>query len=109
VCEVLFLCSRFGFGGVCAGGCDPVVDECEEPLKAVGGQRAGRDFRSQAGYVRFAVQARMARACSPAASRVRYCWRLYGGVRHIVLTRTSRAGGPPCCSYGMWTRSLTVD
>ena len=54
--EVLFLGSRFGFGGVCADVCDPVADECQEPLEAVGGQLAERDFRPQAGQVRFTVE-----------------------------------------------------
>jgi hypothetical protein len=46
--EVLCLSSRFGFGGVGADVCNPVVDECEEAVEAVGGQLAERDFRPQA-------------------------------------------------------------
>ncbi|MGB6579293.1 MAG: hypothetical protein WBF34_15390 [Streptosporangiaceae bacterium] len=56
--EVLFLGGRFGVGGVCADVCDPVADECEEPVEAVGGQLAERDFRPQAGQVRLAVKLR---------------------------------------------------
>lgn len=51
--EVLRLGGRFRFGGVCAGVRDPVVDECKEPVEAVGGQLAERDFWPQAGQVRF--------------------------------------------------------
>jgi hypothetical protein len=38
-------------GGVCAGVCDPALDECQEAVQAIGGQRAERDFRPQAGQV----------------------------------------------------------
>jgi hypothetical protein len=50
--EVLCLGGRFGFGGVGADVCDPVVDECQEPVEAAGGQLAERDLRPQAGQVR---------------------------------------------------------
>ena len=56
--EVLCLGGRFRFGGVCAGVCDPVVDECKEPVEAAGGQLAERDFWPQAGQVRFTVEPR---------------------------------------------------
>jgi hypothetical protein len=56
--EVLWLGGRFGFGGVGADVCDPVADECQEAIEAVGGQLAERDFRPQAGQVRLAVKPR---------------------------------------------------
>ncbi len=58
VCGLLCLGGRFGFGGVGAGVCNPVVDECEEAVEAVGGQVAERDFRPQAGQVRLTVEPR---------------------------------------------------
>jgi hypothetical protein len=58
------------------------------PLEAVGGQFAERDFRPQAGKVRFPVEPRDAQGARPEISRPRLCWRLYGGVRHILLMRT---------------------
>ena len=77
--------------------CDPVADECQKPVEAAGSQLAERDFRPQAGQVRLAVEPRDAQGVQalgqPGAV---YCWRLYGGVRHMARTRTSRAGGPPC-------------
>ena len=54
--EGLCLGSRFGFGGVCADVCDPVANERQEPLEAVDGHLAERDFRPQAGQVRFTVE-----------------------------------------------------
>ena len=56
--DCLCLSGRFGFGGVGADVCNPVVDECEEAVEAIGGQLAERDFRSQTGQVRLAVQPR---------------------------------------------------
>ena len=54
--EVLCLGTLFGFGGVWADVCNPMADECQEPLEAVGGQLTERDFRPQAGQVRFTVE-----------------------------------------------------
>jgi hypothetical protein len=59
--EVLCLGARFGFGGVCAGVCDPLVDECKELVEAVGGQLAERDFWPHAGQIRFTVEPRDAK------------------------------------------------
>lgn len=58
VCGLLCLGGRFGFGGVGAGVCNPVVDECEGAVEAVGGQVAERDFRPRAGQVRLTVEPR---------------------------------------------------
>jgi hypothetical protein len=58
VCGLLCLGGRFGFGGVGAGVCNPVADECEEAVEAVGGQVAERDFRPRAGQVRLTVEPR---------------------------------------------------
>jgi hypothetical protein len=63
--EVLCLGARFGFGGVCPGVCDPVVDEWKEPVEAVGGQIAERDFWPQAGQVRFTVEPRGVEGVQP--------------------------------------------
>lgn len=58
VCGLLCPGGRFGFGGVGAGVCNPVVDECEGAVEAVGGQVAERDFRPRAGQVRLTVEPR---------------------------------------------------
>lgn len=58
VCGLLCLGGRFRFGGVGAGVCNPVVDECEGAVEAVGGQVAERDFRPRAGQVRLTVEPR---------------------------------------------------
>jgi hypothetical protein len=59
--KTLYLRGRFGFGGVGADVCNPVVDDCQEAVEAVeavSGQFADRDFRSQTSQIRLPVEPR---------------------------------------------------
>ena len=85
MCGVLCLSGRFGFGGVGADICNPLVDECQEAVEAVGGQLAERDFRSQAGQVCLAVEPRDAQGVQSLGQLAAVL---------LVVVR-SREGGPP--------------
>ncbi len=82
----------FRLGNACPHVDDPLIDNGKEALDASAGQLVQGMFGLLSTKAASASRRGTPSACRLAVKRARSSARLYGGVRHIRLTRTSRAG-----------------